>query len=48
MLGVVIIQKEDMKIDLFERIGDILIHKQFELRDGLFYMRMKKRKVIEV
>ena len=35
-------------IDVVRIIGNVLIHKQVEQRDGKLYVRMKKRKIAKI
>jgi len=44
---VIIIKKEDVKIDFYEQRGDIIIHRQLERKDGFCYMRLKRRKIVK-
>ena len=47
-MGVVIIITAPIIVEFIIREGNRIIHKQIERRDGLTFMRMKRRSILEV
>ena len=39
------ILKRDNVIDVIKKVGNSYIHKQIEVRNGLVFMRLKKRRI---
>ena len=43
--GGIILNKADNVVDIIKRVGNSYIHKQVEIRNGLLFMRLKKRRI---